>query len=289
MSSIEEARDKDMSDMETMMKDLLKNEDHLDVTFILEDGELKSNKFILSARSSYFSGMFNKSSNFSEASGIVKFPCKKYLMEKVIQYLYGGGFDCVKMSVEDKVELFNVFKMILLQDSMGNLEFKLFYPPIQEHEKSDDSDDDGDDEDFSTAEALVYATDILNVTLKLDLEISKSIIDYMATRLGQIVQILKKEKVDLPANVVKTLVDKSKCSEIDKFRFVNMYWKTIFDEENLPEIKLEDISVEELENEVASSGVFEEKLVLKTIIKVQKEEKKYRRRCYYSEVDSDDY
>ena len=120
--------------MGTMMCDLLSCEDHLDVTFVLEDGELKSNK----------STMF-RNNNFKESNGIVEFPCKKNVLENVLMYLCGGKLDCSEMSLEQKMELFNIFRIVLVEDS-------IFYTAIR-------------DKGFGNVESLVSAAKTLETTL----------------------------------------------------------------------------------------------------------------------------
>ena len=244
-----------MSDMETMSYDLLSCEDHLDVTFILEDGELKSSKFLLAARSEYFATMF-KNDNFKESCGVVKFPCKKVFMDTVIGYLYGAQLECSKMSLEQKLELFNIFRMVLVEDSMDKLEDEIFYTPIK-------------DKGFANVESLVAAAKTLEATLKLNLEISKRIVYYMGTRMKKIIQILKEYNVALSNSVILALASGS-YDEIEKFRFVKHYWNTTFTKENIPNINLYKLTAEQLEKEVAPSGLFEENKVLKAIIQRQK-------------------
>ena len=80
------------------------------------------------------------------------------------------------------------------------------------------------------------------------------------------------EKLDLSAPVVIALASSSGdyCTQLQKFRFVKHFWGTIFNKENLPDIKLEKISLKVLESDVAPSGIFEDVKVLKAIIERQK-------------------
>ena len=51
---------------------MLENGTSNDVTILLEDGEIKANKDVLMARSSYFSSMLNNDNNYVESqSGVV--------------------------------------------------------------------------------------------------------------------------------------------------------------------------------------------------------------------------
>ena len=106
--------------MGKVMEDLLKYEEHLDVTIVLEDGEIKSSRFVLGARSEYFATML-RSDNFKESNGTILIPCKKIVMEKVIQYIYGATFDHSLMSIEEKLELLNIFRMMMLEDAFQTL------------------------------------------------------------------------------------------------------------------------------------------------------------------------
>ena len=175
------------------MEDLLRFEDHLDVTLVLEDGEIHANKFVLGARADYFSSMF-RANNFKEANGNVKFPCRKVIMEQIIRLLYGGNLDCSKMTIGDKVELYNTCKMMTLHQRYGNIEEDIFYNPVKTLR-------------INNADSLVAAAKILEATLMLELDISKKIVDYIGVRLNAN-NVLEKYFVLLPKSVVTALEKK---------------------------------------------------------------------------------
>ena len=95
-------------------RDLLKtltNGEHNDVRIVLDDGELSANKCILAARSEYFAAMFNNKHQFTEVNGMVKFPCKKKVMERVLEYLYAEQLDDGLTIIED-IEILDIFRMM---------------------------------------------------------------------------------------------------------------------------------------------------------------------------------
>ena len=97
--------------------------EHNDVEIILEDGVIKASKLILSTRSEYFEKMFNKSSQFSEQKeSSVQFPCKKLIMKKILEHLYGGNLAVSGLTCSEKIELLNMLRYLLLQDAHRALE-----------------------------------------------------------------------------------------------------------------------------------------------------------------------
>ena len=97
------------------------------MTIELEDGEIKSSKFVLAATSEYFSTMF-KSNTFQEStSGIVKIPCKKIVMEKIIHHFYGKEFDPSELSVEEKLDTLNISRMMMVDEVYSRIDDDLYY------------------------------------------------------------------------------------------------------------------------------------------------------------------
>jgi len=88
-----------------------------DVTIKLSDGEIGATKIILSARSEYFSKMFDCSNNFLEADGIVNMPqYKTKIMKRVLEYLYGGDVHFADFSLLEAVELLDLLRMLMLSE-----------------------------------------------------------------------------------------------------------------------------------------------------------------------------
>lgn len=88
-----------------------------DVTIKLSDGEIGASKIILSARSEYFSKMFDSSNNFLEADGIVNMPqYKTKIMKRVFEYLYGGDVHFADFSLLEAVELLDLLRMLMLSE-----------------------------------------------------------------------------------------------------------------------------------------------------------------------------
>ena len=105
------------------LEELLKCEDNLDVTIVCDDGEIRSNKSVLSAKSEYFTTMF-KSDTFKESNGKVEVPCKKKIMDKVIEYiyfLYGGKLNLSTLNPEEQLQLLDMFRMMMLEDASAIL------------------------------------------------------------------------------------------------------------------------------------------------------------------------
>ena len=89
------------------------NGEHNDVDIILEDGVIRASKLILSSRLEYFEKTFDKKSQFQEQKeNTVKFPCKKVVMRKILEHLYGGRLDFTGLSY---VEIMELEEMILLR------------------------------------------------------------------------------------------------------------------------------------------------------------------------------
>ena len=65
---------------------MLENGTSNDVTILLEDGEMKANKVVLIARSSYFSSMLKDDNNYVESqSGVINLNyVKKAVMQGII-------------------------------------------------------------------------------------------------------------------------------------------------------------------------------------------------------------
>ena len=240
-------------------EDLLKCEEHFDVTIKCEDGEIKSSKFFLSARSEYFSTMF-KEDHFLESSGIVKFECKKIVMEKIVHFLYGKELKFDELSLEERLELYNLMKMMMIEKIVDNLEENLFFPLVKTKA-------------YNSYDAVVpTAAKVLDATLKLNLDVSRKIANYMGDWLNDIVWRADDDSDDfsLSRPVIVALAN-STAREMDKMKLYDHLKKTDFPVDEIPKLELRRFSIEELEGEIMTSGLFEETAVLKEIIQKQKQ------------------
>jgi len=98
------------------------NGEHNDVDIILEDGVIRACKLVLSSRLEYFQKMFSKKSQFQEQKeNTVKFPCKKVVMKKILEHLYGGKLNFTGLSCVEIIELEDMLRFFLLQDAQEEL------------------------------------------------------------------------------------------------------------------------------------------------------------------------
>ena len=95
--------------------DSIDNGEHNDVDIILEDGVIRASKLILASRLEYFEKAFDKKSQFQEQKeNTVKFPCKKVVMRKILEHLYGGKLDFSGLSYVEIIELEEMLRFLLL-------------------------------------------------------------------------------------------------------------------------------------------------------------------------------
>ena len=115
MSNLANGREKFVTDILSM----LKKESLNDVNIVLEDGEIRANKDVLSARSDYFATMFsNKDYKFieGETNTVNMNFCKMVIMEKIIHYLFSGDMSFHNLSLPLLVETMNVSSMMMLDE-----------------------------------------------------------------------------------------------------------------------------------------------------------------------------
>ena len=120
MSNLSNGREKFVTDILSM----LKKESLNDVRIILEDGEIRANKDVLSARSDYFATMFsNKEYKFIEGgTNTVSMDfCKKAVMEKIIHYLFSGDMNFHNLSLPLLIEMMNVSSMMMLDELLVSI------------------------------------------------------------------------------------------------------------------------------------------------------------------------
>ena len=97
--------------------------EHNDVDIILEDGMISASKLILSTMSEYFKKMFNKNSQFEEQrNSSVSFPCKKVIMLKILEHLYGGDLDLSELTCLEKIELLNMLRLLVQEETFKSVE-----------------------------------------------------------------------------------------------------------------------------------------------------------------------
>ena len=236
-----------------------------DVTIVLQDGEIQASRKLLTQRSDYFSTMFN--GNFKESSSReVKIPCRKVIMEKVLDYLFIDCLDISDMSLEDKMEMRIICDMILVPDQ-DKLEEILFLNPILKMKIVEDTDDLVISEERKVIGSLISAAEILDLTSQNDLGVSKVIADHLGHFLSLYLTKLESNEVTLSNSVVLALI-KSEADEIDKLKLFLMFKDTTFANKEIPDLNL----IEELNlgGEVKPSELFDEGTLLEIIIKKQR-------------------
>lgn len=99
---------------------------HKDVKIILDDGEIEASKFVLAARSEYFNTMFKSDHQFKEIQeNAVTVPCKKIVMNKVIEYLYGGELNIDGLAMVEVFEYLALLRLMLLEEEFDIIDTKL--------------------------------------------------------------------------------------------------------------------------------------------------------------------
>ena len=235
------------------------SEQHRDVTIVLEDGEIQTNKRLLIQRSEYFSKMLT-GNNFKESEcGKVEFPCEKIVMDKIMDYLISGCLDCSMLPLNKKLEMANICRMMLI-DNLDIVEEKLFYRPVTKIWNRED------------IGSLLYSCEILDATLNLKLDVSMKIANYLVDKLYCILRILENHEVNLSDPVILALVLSTNSSEeFEKFKFYLKFKDTTFAGKDIPKFQLGKISVEDLEGEVTDSGLYDEMTILEAIVERQRE------------------
>ena len=111
---------------------------HKDVKIILDDGEIEASKFVLAARSEYFKKMFNDDHQFKESQeNAVTIPCKQIVINKVIEYLYGGGdINIDGLAMVEIFEYLDLLRLMMLEEAFDIVDRDLLvskfdsYPPL---------------------------------------------------------------------------------------------------------------------------------------------------------------
>ena len=76
-------------------------------------------KFVLAARSEYFKKMFNDDHQFKESQeNAVTIPCKQIVINKVIEYLYGGGdINIDGLAMVEIFEYLDLLRLMMLEEA----------------------------------------------------------------------------------------------------------------------------------------------------------------------------
>ena len=108
-----------IKDSTELSKDLLahlEDPEFNDIKIVATDGEVPANKTILSMRSQYFRSMFSDNNNFVESSsGSAKLPYPKFVVEKVVIFLYSGEMDCDGMVLRFLLYLMEFLNLMNLE------------------------------------------------------------------------------------------------------------------------------------------------------------------------------
>ena len=252
-----------MKPLKKISKNLLKADEHFDVTIVLEDGEIKSSKFVLCATSDYFSKMFKCNSFRESVSGIVEMPCKKNVMEKIIRHLYGVEFEAYRLSVEEKIEALSMSKMMMIDDVYIAIENDLMQLHHQIHD----------------AASLEKCAETYEALLKCHPRVGKWLGHYMASKIDVILMILNESDVLLSSSLILDITSSPIGKEMDKFKVISHFKNTVFAENKVPEIELDKLTIDELEKIVKPSEIFDVKTVTEVInrklrIKIKELERK---------------
>ena len=117
MSNLSNGREKFVTDILSM----LQNESLNNIKIILEDGEIRANKDVLSARSDYFATMFSNKFIEGETNTVYMTFCKKVIMEKIIHYLFSGDMNIYSLSLPLLIEMMNVSSMMMLDELLDSI------------------------------------------------------------------------------------------------------------------------------------------------------------------------
>ena len=120
-----------------LLRSLKNDHPHTDVKIILDDGNIEASKFVLSARSDYFKTMFISKHQFKETQeNEVTIPCKKIVMNKVIEYLYGGDINIDGLAMVEIFEYLDLLRLMMLEEAFDIVDRDLLvskfdsYPPL---------------------------------------------------------------------------------------------------------------------------------------------------------------
>jgi len=119
---------------------LFRNESFNDVTINLSEGhgQVKANKAILCASSTYFANIFNNNV-YDKGNQVIDVPTTKESMEFVLNYLYSGRMEFKDLSLKEILDLLQLFKFLKMDLFTKNLfppKTGYFEPPfklVQKH------------------------------------------------------------------------------------------------------------------------------------------------------------
>ena len=248
---------------------------HKDVKIILDDGEIEASKFVLAARSEYFKKMFNDAHRFKESQeNAVTIPYKRIVMNKVIEYLYGGELNIDGLAMVEVFQYLDLLRMMMLDDAFETIETKLIdhfdsYPPLDYlpamefamfHEI--------DDAHYFQIMAIIFKEPTIKATIMNHPEEIR--------KLPKSIVLIILDEV-YPHSIVRKNVTYS-TTEIDKFRFFKIW---IDSDDRNEDVKwarkiaqdkfvLRDFKVEELLGEVKKSKLFNDTDIENAVIEVSR-------------------
>jgi len=215
--------------------DSIDNGEHNDVDIIVEDGVIRASKLVLSSRLEYFQKMFSKKSQFQEQKeNTVKFSCKKVVMKKILEHLYGGKLNFSGLSCVEIIELEDMLRFLLLQDAQKEVQ-KFLWSQLKNHKVS-----------------IPDCVDALEVAMSLKLSVSRN---YLATdffkRLDVVVtdhlEVVESMSSFIFCNIMRGIVDHEKKSgfmspmvQMEKLKFANHWYIS-----HISDFGLEDKSLKE--------------------------------------------
>ena len=248
-----------------LLKGLRSNHPHNDVKIILDDGEIEASKFVLAARSDYFEKMFSSDHQFKESQeNSVTVPCKKIVMNKVIEYLYGGELNIDGLAMLEVFEYLALLKLMMLDEAFDIIDRELKNKLI-----------------FSAHQyPILDYLPALEHALFHDLNIV--IVDTIFKKRNFDIIFNHPEEVrKLPQSVVlKTLDEALTAREIDKFRFFKIWIDTCIVEDDENEdtkwarklakdtFELINFRIEDLLGEVKKSKLFDDADIDNAVIEV---------------------
>jgi len=249
---------------EDLLNGLRNDHPHSDVKIILDDGEIEASKFVLSSRSEYFDRMFDNDHQFKESQeNVVTVPCKKIIMKKVIEYLYGVELNIDGLAMVDAYEYIDLLRLMMLEEALEVIERKHYrkinyfgYPPT----------------DFLAALDYLILKNMDHDAFHIAIYITEE------ENLETILKDYPKDIQNLSKTAFLMIMEEGfeSTEEINKFRFFKNWF---YDEKNLlfrrklakDNFDLFKFKVEELLGEVKKSKLFNDFDIDNAVMKVHKD------------------
>ena len=262
--------------------DSIDNGEHNDVDIIVEDGVIRASKLVLSSSLEYFQKMFSKKSQFLEQKkNTVKFSCKKVVMKKILEHLYGGKLNFSGLSCVEIIELEDMLRFLLLQDAQKEVQ-KFLRSQLKNHKVP-----------------IPDCLNALDVALSLNLPVSTDYLVYYFSRRLDILVVAHLEVVENMSNfvfktVMRAIVNREKKygikspeAQLEKLKFVNHWFamnnfsfegKKKFFKFMQECFDLTKFKVNQLLGEVKKSNLFSDKEIYEAVNKLHKNLKDENRR-----------